>query len=71
MDLVKHCENGWIVNVEDADGLARWVKYVYENRGAELDKVLANGRATAEANSYDAQLSRWRDFMKGFVEWKD
>lgn len=71
MDIVRHGQNGWMVNVEDVNGLAHWANHVHQNRGIALDMVLQNGRATAEANSYDAQIPLWRDFMKGFVEWKN
>jgi glycosyltransferase involved in cell wall biosynthesis len=70
MDLVKHGQNGWMTAVEDVPGLAQWVIHVYQNQGDTLDRILQNGRATAEANSYLAQLPLWRNFMKGFVEWK-
>jgi glycosyltransferase involved in cell wall biosynthesis len=71
MDLVQHGQNGWIVPVENVDELAQWARHVYQSRGAGLDKVLQNGRITAEANSYLTQLPLWRNFMKGFVEWED
>ena len=71
MDIVRHGENGWMVAVEDVDGLVRWGKYVYQNRGAGLESVLTNGRATAEANAYNNQIPLWRNFMRGFVEWTE
>jgi glycosyltransferase involved in cell wall biosynthesis len=71
MDLVKHGENGWMVAVEDVDGLARWSKYVHQNQGAALDAVLENGRATAAAHTYEKQVPLWRNFMQGFVEWTE
>jgi glycosyltransferase involved in cell wall biosynthesis len=70
-DIVLHGQNGWMVDVEDVDGLAHWAKYVHQNQGTALDKVLKNGRVTAEANAYTTQLPLWRNFMKGFVEWDD
>lgn len=70
MDLVKHGENGWMVEAEDSNGLANWANYVYQNRGVGLNTILTNGRKTAEANSYDSQIPLWHNFMKGFVEWK-
>jgi len=71
MDIVKHGQNGWMVDVEDVNGLAYWAKYVHQNQGSALEKVLKNGRATAEAHTYTTQLPLWRNFMKGFVEWND
>ncbi|MBM3181468.1 MAG: glycosyltransferase family 4 protein [Chloroflexi bacterium] len=68
MDLIKHGENGWMVDVEDAEGLARCLSEVHEMTPGALTAVLTNGRITAEANSYESQLPLWEDFMKGFVE---
>lgn len=70
MDLVRHGQNGWMVDVEDVDGLARWANYVHQNQGAELESILAQGRATAEANSYAAQIPLWRNFMRSYVDWE-
>ncbi|MBD1835577.1 glycosyltransferase family 4 protein [Cyanobacteria bacterium FACHB-472] len=66
MDLVQHEKNAWMVDVEDAEGLAYWAEYVITQR--ELDRVLQQGRTTAEANTYQSQIPLWRNFMKGFVE---
>jgi glycosyltransferase involved in cell wall biosynthesis len=72
MDLVRHAENAWMVDVEDANSLAHWAHYVYQNQGNDkLESVLQNGRATAQANTYDQLIPLWRNFMKGFVEWQD
>jgi glycosyltransferase involved in cell wall biosynthesis len=71
MDIVKHGQNGWMVAVEDVNGLAYWANYVHQNQGDKLDMVLRNGRITAEANSYETQIPLWQKFMKGFVEWKN
>jgi len=66
MDLVRHGENGWMVEVEDAGGLADWAGRVLRD-GAPAS-VLDEARSTAEANSYDAQLPLWDRFFDGFVE---
>lgn len=68
MDLVKHGENAWMVDVEDVEGLAEGVRRVYRMPGEDLRAILANGRATAEANRYESQDPLWAEFMKGFVE---
>jgi len=70
-DLVRHGENGWMVEVEDVDGLVLWVVHVADARPNELDRVLEAGRATAEVNSYEALLSRWRALLHGFVAMPD
>jgi glycosyltransferase involved in cell wall biosynthesis len=66
MDLVRHGENGWMVDVEDAEGLAHWVEHVAQGP-PELEAVVAAGHETAWANSYEAQLPLWRAFFDGFV----
>jgi len=68
MDLVRHGENGWIVDIEDVEGLAYWTEYSIHHR-LELDNLLKQGLETASANSYEAQIPLWEDFMKGFVNW--
>lgn len=66
-ELVEDGVNGWLADVEDAEGLARALVYV-ARRPPELTAVVAAGRETARANSYDAQVPHWRDFFDGFVE---
>lgn len=70
MDIVAHSQNGWLAESEDAQGLAHWVEYVRHNQGPALDPILKNGLATAQANSYSAQLPLWKNFMEGFVTCK-
>ena len=67
MDLVKHGENGWMVEPEDVQGLAHWAKFVIDNRSS-VEDVLMRGKFTAEENSYPSQIPLWREFMSGFVE---
>lgn len=66
-DLVRHGENGWMVEVEDVEGLVGWTTHVAEAPAGVLEGVREAGRATAEANSYDALRPRWRDLLHGFV----
>lgn len=68
MDLVQHGKNAWMADVGDVDGLAEGVRRVFGMGQTDLQPILNNGRATAEANSYESQLPLWADFMKGFVE---
>jgi len=70
-DLVRHAENGWMVEPEDVDGLAAWTAHVARAAAGELEPVLAAGRATAEANSYDALRPRWSALLEGFVALPD
>jgi glycosyltransferase involved in cell wall biosynthesis len=67
MDLVKHEQNAWMVDVEDAEGLAHWAEYAIEHHGSLAD-VLSQGQKTATANSYEAQIPLWHGFMQGFVK---
>ena len=67
LDLVRHEENGWIVDVEDVDGLVEWTVHVAEAPAGELAGPLAAGRITADANAYEALRPRWRELFRGFV----
>jgi glycosyltransferase involved in cell wall biosynthesis len=65
MDLVRNGENAFLVDVEDAEGLAGWLERIHA--GIDLGPLQEHARATAEANSYAALTPRWRDFFDGFV----
>ncbi|MHB8618295.1 MAG: glycosyltransferase family 4 protein [Chloroflexota bacterium] len=67
MDLVRHGENGWMVEVEDAEGLAHWARWAIEHQ-SDLPSVLLAGQETAQRNSYEAQVPLWATFFEGFVE---
>ncbi len=67
MDLVRHGENGFMVDVEDAEALAHWLGHVAA-RPPELERIVPRGLETAARNSYEAQLPLWRSFFAGFVE---
>jgi glycosyltransferase involved in cell wall biosynthesis len=66
-DLVRHRENGWMVDPEDVDALVAWTLHVASASRADLDPVLDAGRALAEETSYDALRPRWRALLEGFV----
>ncbi len=66
-DLVRHGENGWMVEPEDAEGLAAWTLQVSGAARSDLERVLDAGRATAEGNSYASLRPRWRALLDGFV----
>jgi glycosyltransferase involved in cell wall biosynthesis len=68
VDLVRHGENGWLVEVGDAEGIAEWAAHVAEAPAAELERVVRAGRETAEAASYEALRPRWQALLHGFVE---
>ena len=68
MDLVRNGENGFMVPVEDVDGLVHSVERVH-GLGIEGRKALLQaGRATAEANAWDRQCGLWTDFFQWVVE---
>jgi glycosyltransferase involved in cell wall biosynthesis len=67
-DLVHEGENGWLVDVEDVDGLSEATVRIADAAEADLDAVRQAGRRTAEENSYRALTSRWLDLYRGFVE---
>ena len=67
VDLVRHGENGWLVDVEDVDGLVEWTAHVAGAPASDLDAVLLAGQATAAANAYEALRPRWRELFRGFV----
>ena len=66
-DLVRHGENGWMVEPEDVDGLVASIARVAGASASELAPVLDAGRAVAEACAYDALRPRWRALLDGFV----
>ena len=66
MDLVQHGMNGFMVEIEDTEGLAHWSKWVFDHP-LDMKSVLEQGVHTAEQNTYEEQLPLWREFMKGFV----
>ncbi len=66
-DLVRHGENGWMVEVEDVEGLVLWVVHVADAQPHELERLLRDGRETAEASSYEALRPSWQALLRGFV----
>jgi len=67
MDLVHHEKNGWMVDVEDAEGLAYLAeKALSDSEGRQ--KLLTEGFKTAQSNTYESQIGLWKEFFHGFVE---
>ena len=66
-DLVRHGENGWMVEPEDVEGLVASTLQVAAAGERELAPVLDAGRACAEESSYEALRPRWRALLDGFV----
>jgi glycosyltransferase involved in cell wall biosynthesis len=67
MDIVRHGENGWVVDVDDTDGLVHWAEHALSQPG-DRAAVVRCASETARAHSYDAQAGLWRAFLSGFVE---
>ncbi len=67
MDLVRDGENGWIVEVEDDEGLA-WGLTQLAERSTASSALVAAGLETARANSYESQILLWREFLGALVE---
>lgn len=70
-DLVRHGENGWMVEVEDVDGIVAWGTHVAECPRAELERVLEAGHRTAVENSYESLRPRWRALLEQLVSVPD
>lgn len=68
MDLVKDGENGFMVSVEDVEGLIHSVERVRGLGEKEKQFLLQSGRATAEANAWDQQGALWKDFFEGILK---
>ena len=66
-DLVRHGENGFLLEVDDAEGIADWAGHVAEASEEDLAKLATAGRVTAAACSYDALAPRWQALLTGFV----
>jgi glycosyltransferase involved in cell wall biosynthesis len=65
-DLVVHRENGLLVEIEDKEALADAACAAVSDTELRA-KLVAHGRRTAEANSYEAQRGLWARFFEGFV----
>ena len=68
MDLVRSGKNGFMVDVEDVEGLVHSVERVRELDGQGLQSLVGAGRATAEANAWNRQGPLWKDFFDGVLE---
>ena len=66
MDLVKHGENGMMVDVNDAEGLASGAMDFLSDSEMRK-KVIKSGFETVKENTYLSQTPLWEQFFKGFV----
>ena len=67
MDLVEHGRNAFMVEPEDAEGLAAWLVQVAAG-GSDLNAMRTAGFETVSANTYEAQMPLWRSFLTGLVK---
>ncbi len=68
MDIVKNGENGFMVDVEDVDGLVHDLELIYRMGDDQKRHFLARGQETAQANSLERQGKLWVDFFDGVLE---
>jgi len=66
MDIVRHGENGWMVNSDNIDGLADCAEYVVSHP-VQREKIVEMGLLTVAENTYNAQVPLWKEFFNGFV----
>jgi glycosyltransferase involved in cell wall biosynthesis len=67
-ELVEDGANGWLVDVEDADGLAERMTEIQARKAA---RVLERARATAERYALERLDPLWGELLDGFVERRD
>ena len=66
-DLIRHRQNGCLVEVDDVEGLVHWTEQALTNESF-CSTLLAGGAQTAAENCYEAQAPLWREFLKPMVE---
>lgn len=67
-DLIRHGENGWMVDVEDVDGLYSCSMMALDLAMETKTSKLNIARVTAAQHDYDSQLPLWKSFFANFVE---
>lgn len=67
MDIVRHGENGWMVEIDDVRGLVASVEHILYHP-EQVANVKIAAFSTAKAHAYDAQIPLWSRFFDGFVE---
>jgi len=66
-DLVDSGSNGYLVDIEDAEGLAASAQRIVEAPVADIERLVEAARETAERCSYQALAPLWRELFAGFV----
>ena len=67
IDLVRDGENGLVAEVGQAEALAENLNRVLGD-SALRQKLISNGLKAAAAESYEAQVPRWREYFHGYLE---
>lgn len=66
-DLVMHGANGFLVDVEDSEGLAHWTERILTDSALQ-DAIVAGGMKTAASNCYEEQAELWRNFFSTMID---
>ena len=64
-EIVEHGRNGWLVDTEDAEGLAGWAARIADGAPEGLCEA---ARTTAERYALDQLDGQWATLLDGFVE---
>jgi glycosyltransferase involved in cell wall biosynthesis len=64
-ELIEEGVNGWLVDVEDADGLAERTLAIHKGG---IPGVVDAARATAERYAHERLDPLWGELLDGFVE---
>ena len=67
IDLARPDENAIVVESEDVEGLVTGATRLLADTDLK-NRIVLEGRATAEANSHSAQTPLWAKFFEGYVE---
>ncbi len=67
-DLVKTGINGWMLPVDDVEGLIFHASQVLESSAATLQPILSDAARTAADHSYVRQIPLWQKFFQGVIE---
>ena len=70
-DLVRHGENGWMVDVEDVDGLVEWAAHVAAAPDGRARRVLASGRGDGRGELLRGAPPALARLLDGFVAMPD
>ena len=69
VDLVRHGENAFLADVEDAEALAHYSLTALSDSEVR-QRFLEHGLQTVRENTYEAQTPLWKKFFTGFVRLK-